>query len=756
MKVIDLVGDVAPDSSNDVREYFSVKSRTATTYSSDTINARIDRLQKIQDVALKYSEVKSTSKVNDNLEMNSNGLKGLCVIPSDVDDTWELVAPGGYILANATDGGINTSRVSVYRSMRTSDCTSSNSRSYRMDLHTYANPTNTPKVKLTSYFIVAKIKTARTTTFNGTTLSSQGASRYAALVDLYNDKNNYFPESYVKRYSRVEGTVGNVSAWGTGTATKNISIPDGKFLGVFAHGVSVSNGYGSSYSIINKNWIEGLNTTSGIYHMTWYAGNSERDSSTGNAQNQVYGWGQPIYISSENITVTDSDQFTVSYAAGDGCANASELPSSQTKINGTNLTLRSGIPTCSDGKIFLGWATSMSASDTEGTWYDPGDTYTANEALALYAQWADIDSLEEAYTTYVQADDFHQERVSNTQTITAGNAKTIDFTVPTVSGYTKKSRSGFSASQIYRPYYFSSNNRIIYRTMAAGSATAYDYYLYLRDRTATTYSSDSIDTRIDRLLKLQDVVLSYSDIKSVRKTENPVTVTTSAVGKGFYPDSGWKFISASGFEINTNDVSGGQNVTNTYVLANYVADDGSSGTLSVAPSISNANAKVSYWANFTEVNNSKTARTTTFAPTSNIGLARYNALEALKADKSNHFPASYYKVTRVTVGSITKSAWAEWNCWREVSISSGKILGAVGFAASNASGGSGESFAAVTDVWPGASLINGTSGELFNTLYAANSQRSVSTGNAMSNVNFYNDVQYISSGGLTVGSVRYQ
>lgn len=65
---------------------------------------------------------------------------------------------------------------------------------------------------------------------------------------------------------------------------------------------------------------------------------------------------------------------------GNGGAN---VPASQTKTYGTNLTLSGTVPTRT-GYQFTGWNTK---ADGTGTTYQPGGTYTQNVAVTLYAIW---------------------------------------------------------------------------------------------------------------------------------------------------------------------------------------------------------------------------------------------------------------------------------------------------------------------------------------------------------------------------------
>ena len=73
------------------------------------------------------------------------------------------------------------------------------------------------------------------------------------------------------------------------------------------------------------------------------------------------------------------ETYTVRYNANGG----SGAPSAQTKTDGVSLTLSSAKPTRS-GYNFLGWSTSSTATSAT---YDPGDSYTTNASVTLYAVW---------------------------------------------------------------------------------------------------------------------------------------------------------------------------------------------------------------------------------------------------------------------------------------------------------------------------------------------------------------------------------
>ena len=87
------------------------------------------------------------------------------------------------------------------------------------------------------------------------------------------------------------------------------------------------------------------------------------------------------YTSEKTIvkSVTVKKSYTVTYNANGG-TGALEA---QKKVDGEPLTLSETVPTYT-GYKFLGWATSQSATEAE---YRPGETYSDDEALELFAVW---------------------------------------------------------------------------------------------------------------------------------------------------------------------------------------------------------------------------------------------------------------------------------------------------------------------------------------------------------------------------------
>ena len=91
------------------------------------------------------------------------------------------------------------------------------------------------------------------------------------------------------------------------------------------------------------------------------------------------------YTSNSNVTlyaVWEKIQYNISYDANGG----SGAPSDQSKYYDSTITLRSGKPT-RKGYLFKGWSTRSTALSAD---YQPGDRYSSNSNLTLYAVWEQI------------------------------------------------------------------------------------------------------------------------------------------------------------------------------------------------------------------------------------------------------------------------------------------------------------------------------------------------------------------------------
>lgn len=83
---------------------------------------------------------------------------------------------------------------------------------------------------------------------------------------------------------------------------------------------------------------------------------------------------------SKSFTIPAQTSYSVQYNANGGTG----APTSQTKWHGESLTLSATTPSMT-GYTFNGWATSEANASAGTVAYNPGDTYSGNEALLLYA-----------------------------------------------------------------------------------------------------------------------------------------------------------------------------------------------------------------------------------------------------------------------------------------------------------------------------------------------------------------------------------
>ena len=130
------------------------------------------------------------------------------------------------------------------------------------------------------------------------------------------------------------------------------------------------------------------------------------------------------YTRDANITLYAvwTTAYTVKYDANGGNGE----PDPQTKVKNVALKLSEDEPTRA-GYTFLGWATSRTATSPT---YDPGDNYTNNANITLYAVWSKIPA---TYTVTYDANGGTGAPAS--QTKTEGVALKLSSTVPTRSGY---------------------------------------------------------------------------------------------------------------------------------------------------------------------------------------------------------------------------------------------------------------------------------------------------------------------------------
>lgn len=168
------------------------------------------------------------------------------------------------------------------------------------------------------------------------------------------------------------------------------------------------------------------------------------------------------YGSGSHVVTYYEKTYTVTYNANGG----SGAPGVQTKKYFTNLKLSSTIPTRT-GYSFGGWGTT--SSDTSIN-YSPGDTYSSNSNITLYAIWN-----RNKYTVSYNANGGSGAPANQTKLY--GLNLTLSSTVPTRSGYTFKGwgTSSTSTTASYQPggTYTSNSARTLYAIWESNAPTTY-------------------------------------------------------------------------------------------------------------------------------------------------------------------------------------------------------------------------------------------------------------------------------------------
>lgn len=174
----------------------------------------------------------------------------------------------------------------------------------------------------------------------------------------------------------VRGTIGSGGSYGTATdsASNSTSIP-----------VSARPSYAVSYNANGGGYAPSAQTK-------WHDETLKLSSSKPSRSGYVF-WHWNTSSANSGTTYAPEANYTANAALslyaiwnpiiaynGNGGSN---VPASQTKTFGTNLTLSTTIPT-RVGYKFLSWNTK---ADGTGTTYQPGGTYTSNAATTLYAMW---------------------------------------------------------------------------------------------------------------------------------------------------------------------------------------------------------------------------------------------------------------------------------------------------------------------------------------------------------------------------------
>jgi Tfp pilus assembly protein PilE len=405
-------------------------------------------------------------------------------------------------------------------------------------------------------------------------------------------------------------------------------------------------------------------------------------------------------------------------------------------------------------KVFLGWATVANATASSGTWYDPGYKYNTDKSLTLYAQWYDVNSLENKYAAFIQSGDYSYADYNRTA------EQNMDMYGYSVSQSTvwpsSRFPNGYKDGKIligymhypYRVMHVGSTGqdeqtlwgkKVI---MTANSVNTHLYRLALYKRTLPSITN--IDDRIDRLIKIGDVAITYSDLRtiyrdksvSVKTGNTPCTVTNEV-------DSGYEYVTNAGFNIT------GTNSKYVFVTANCL--EVNSGVKrnkmilfnSNVPSSSNTvNVTLRTYIVESKI---KKARTTKYTPTGVLGLDRYKTLESLRNTINNYLTVGHFKIHTITGKKLsTGTNWDVATATGSISITSGKFLGVVehGVTDGKTTGDNGNYASISRVVFTG---TDKTSGSLDMVFYGGNSTNESNTGTIMKDVYGYGRILYVSS-----------
>jgi uncharacterized protein (TIGR02145 family)/uncharacterized repeat protein (TIGR02543 family) len=167
-----------------------------------------------------------------------------------------------------------------------------------------------------------------------------------------------------------------------------------------------------------------LTLSTGVPTRTGYAFAGWNTSADGTGMSYASGASYTDNVGTTLYAQWTANTYTVIYNAGIGVTGVT-VPANQTKIYDVALTLNSTVPTRT-GYTFARWSTSDNGT---GTFYASGESYTANAAVTLYAQWT-----VNTYTVAYNAN--NGTGAPDNQTKTHDVALTLSTDVPTRTGYT--------------------------------------------------------------------------------------------------------------------------------------------------------------------------------------------------------------------------------------------------------------------------------------------------------------------------------
>ena len=300
-----------------------------------------------------------------------------------------------------------------------------------------------------------------------------------------------YPMNYTIYYKAGGKILGQFSGSCDGTERNNVRVPSPSYAGYALSNYKDSTVTGSmiSWNFPASNYVRHGTGSYTVYYEPAYTatvrflyGDSGR-SAAGN-KTATGKKGDQYYISSPRITGYTPNKYSVTgyfpsgdvsdtvyyyentYAIAYNANGGSGAPANQVKSHFTPLKLSTQKPRRT-GYTFLGWSTSSTATTAT---YSPGDTYTNNGRVTLYAVWS-----AKTYSVNYNANGGSGAPVS--QTKYHGLKLMIPSIEPTRSGYTFLGwdTSPTATSATYQPgdWYYTNANRTFYAVWKKNAPATY-------------------------------------------------------------------------------------------------------------------------------------------------------------------------------------------------------------------------------------------------------------------------------------------
>ena len=333
-----------------------------------------------------------------------------------------------------------------------------------------------------------------------------------------------YPMNYTIYYKAGGKILGQFSGSCDGTERNNVRVPSPSYAGYALSNYKDSTVTGSmiSWNFPASNYVRHGTGSYTVYYEPAYtatvrflygdSGRSAAGDKTATGKK-----GDQYYISSPRITGYTPNKYSVTgyfpsgdvsdtvyyyentYAIAYNANGGSGAPANQVKSHFTPLKLSTQKPRRT-GYTFLGWSTSSTATTAT---YSPGDTYTNNGRVTLYAVWAS-----KTYTISYDANGGGGAPGSQRKT------HDIKILIPTVepvrNGYTFLGWgvSRTSTSPTYQPgeWYYSNISRTLYAVWQKNAPTSY----------TVSYDANGGSGAPSSQTKTQDITLTLSGTKPTR------------------------------------------------------------------------------------------------------------------------------------------------------------------------------------------------------------------------------------------------